>query len=106
MLSLKVWEGHKVSSPCRPITITDSYEKAKKSPTRQGEEATFNNTAYTYENGASLGGAFTCKRFLTDTNGNTNSIAEGTLFWDVTPTEANAGPVICVGHFTLGQPMF
>jgi hypothetical protein len=30
---------------------------------------TFNNTAYTYENGASLGGAFTCKRFLTDSKG-------------------------------------
>jgi hypothetical protein len=67
---------------------------------------TFNNTPYTYENGASLGGAFTCKRFLTDTSGNTNSIAEGTLFWDVTPTEVNVGPVVCVGHFTLGKPMF
>ena len=67
---------------------------------------TFDNTTYTYQNGASLGGAFTCKRFLTDTSGNTNSIAEGLLFWDALPSATNTGPIICVGHFTLGQPMF
>jgi hypothetical protein len=67
---------------------------------------TFNNTPYSYENGDSLGTAFTCKRFLTDTNGNTNSIVEGILAWDVIPTGTNAGPIVCVGNFTLGQPMF
>jgi hypothetical protein len=67
---------------------------------------TFSNTPYTYENGDSLGTAFTCKRFLTDTNGNTNSIVEGAMSWDVTPTGTNTSPVVCVGNFTLGQPMF
>ncbi len=67
---------------------------------------TFSNTRYTYENPDSLGTAFTCKRFLADTNGNTNTIVEGTLSWDVTPTVTNAGPIVCVGNFTLGQPMF
>jgi hypothetical protein len=67
---------------------------------------TFNNTTYTYENGDSLGTAFTCKRFLSDTNGNTNAIVEGILAWDVTPTGTNVAPVVCVGNFTLGQPMY
>jgi hypothetical protein len=67
---------------------------------------TFSNTPYTYENGDSLGAAFTCKRFLADTNGNTNTIIEGAISWDVIPTGTNASPVICVGNFTLGKPMF
>jgi hypothetical protein len=67
---------------------------------------TFNNTPYSYENSASLGAAFTCKRFLTDTNGNRNTFIEGMLSWDVTPTGTNTGPVLCIGNFTLGQPMF
>jgi hypothetical protein len=67
---------------------------------------TFSNTPYTYENGDSLGTAFTHKHTLTDTNGNTLSFAEGTLAWDVIPTGTNAGPMVCVGSFTLGQPMF
>lgn len=67
---------------------------------------TFSNTPYTYENPDSLGTAFTCKRFLSDTNGNTNTIVEGAMSWDVTPTGTNAGAVVCVGNFTLGQPMF
>jgi hypothetical protein len=67
---------------------------------------TFSNTTYTYQNGDSLGTAFTHKHTLTDTNGNTLSFAEGTLAWDVIPTTANTGPMVCVGHFTLGKPMF
>jgi hypothetical protein len=67
---------------------------------------TFSNTPYTYQNGDSLGTAFTHKHFLTDTNGNTISFAEGTLAWDVIPTQGNTGPKVCVGNFTLGQPMF
>jgi hypothetical protein len=67
---------------------------------------TFNNTPYSYENSASLGAAFTCKRFLTDTSGNTNTFVEGMLSWDVTPTGTNTCPVLCIGNFTLGQPMF
>jgi len=67
---------------------------------------TFSNTPYTYENGESLGASFTCKRFLIDTNGNTNMFIDGTLFWDVIPTGTNVAPVLCSGHYTLGQPMF
>jgi hypothetical protein len=67
---------------------------------------TFSNSPYTYQNSASLGAAYTCKRFLTDTNGNTNSFIEGTLFWDVTPTGVSPASILCVGTFTLGQPMF
>jgi hypothetical protein len=68
---------------------------------------TFDNTLYAYGGtGHAIGAAFTCKRFLTDTNGNTYSIVEGTLSWDVTPTGTNVAPVVCVGNFTLGQPMF
>jgi hypothetical protein len=67
---------------------------------------TFSNTPYTYESGESLGASFTCKRFLIDSNGNTNMFIDGTLFWDVIPTGTNVAPVLCSGHFTLGQPMF
>ena len=67
---------------------------------------TFSNTHYTYENGDSLGTAFTYKHFLTDTSGDTNSIVEGILAWDVTPSGTNVAPLVCVGNFTLGQPMF
>jgi hypothetical protein len=67
---------------------------------------TFDNTTYSYENGDSLGTAFTYKHFLTDNNGNTNSMVEGTLAWDVIPTGTNPAPMVCVGNFTLGQPMF
>jgi hypothetical protein len=67
---------------------------------------TFNNTAYSYENGDSLGTAFTCKRFLSDTNGNTNAMVEGILAWDVIPTGTNGAPKVCVGNFTLGRPMY
>ncbi|HEY3854036.1 MAG TPA: hypothetical protein VGO67_06555 [Verrucomicrobiae bacterium] len=67
---------------------------------------TFSNTPYTYQNGDSLGAAFTCKRFLSDTNGNTNVIVEGTMSWNVTPTGTNPASVLCTGNFTLGQPMF
>jgi hypothetical protein len=67
---------------------------------------TFSNTPYTYQNSDSLGTAFTHKHTLTDTNGNTISFAEGTLAWDVIPSTGNTGPMICVGHFSLGQPMF
>ena len=84
-------------------TVTNASQTEQR---RVDQVYNFSNTPYTYQNGPSLGGAFTHKHFLVDTNGNTNSFAEGTIFWDVTPTQANTGPVICVGHFTLGPPMF
>ena len=66
---------------------------------------TFKDTLYTYDNSGSLGGSFTCKRFLVDTSGNTNIFIDGTLFWDVIPTGTNVAPILCAGHFTLGQPI-
>jgi hypothetical protein len=67
---------------------------------------TFSDTFYTFQSSESLGASFTCKRFLVDTNGNTNMFIDGRLFWNVTPTGANVAPVLCSGQFTLGQPMF
>jgi hypothetical protein len=67
---------------------------------------TFDNTTYSYENPDSLGTAFTYKHFLTDSDGNTNSIVDGILAWDVTPTGTNTSSMVCIGNFTLGQPMF
>jgi hypothetical protein len=84
-------------------TVTNATQTEQR---RVDQVYTFSNTPFNYQNGASLGGAFTHKHFLTDSSGNTNSMAEGTLFWDAISTRANQGPVICVGHFTLGQPMF
>jgi len=66
----------------------------------------FSSTTYTYENSDSLGLAFTCKRFLSDTNGNLNTFVDGTMSWDVTPTGTNNGSLLCIGDFSLGQPMF
>jgi len=66
---------------------------------------TFSNTTYTYENPDSLGGAFTCKRFLVDSAGNTNTFVDGTMSWDVTPTGTNSGSLLCIGDFSLGQPV-
>jgi len=66
---------------------------------------TFANSLYTYHNSGSLGGSFTCKRFLVDSSGDTNMLIDGTLFWDVIPTGTNLAPILCAGHFTLGQPI-
>jgi hypothetical protein len=66
---------------------------------------TFNDSLYTYNNSGSLGASFTCKRFLVDASGDTNLFVDGTLFWDVTPTGTNVAPILCAGHFTLGQPI-
>jgi hypothetical protein len=65
----------------------------------------FANSLYTYHNSGSLGGSFTCKRFLVDSSGDTNLFVDGTLFWDVIPTGTNVAPILCAGQFTLGQPI-
>jgi|SRR5579872_2506835 len=64
---------------------------------------TFNASPFTESNPDSVGAAFTTKRFLVDSAGNTNMFIEGTISWDAQLTN---GPVLCIGNFTLGQPMF
>jgi len=66
---------------------------------------TFHDTLYTYQSSGSLGGSFTCKRFVVDSSGDTNLFVDGTLFWDVIPTGTNVAPILCAGHFTMGQPI-
>jgi len=66
---------------------------------------TFNNSTYTYANSDSVGAAFTYKSFV-KRGKETNAVVTGTMSWDAIPTEANAGPVVCTGTFSLGRPMF
>ncbi len=66
---------------------------------------TFNGSQYTDSNPDSVGAAITTKRFLVDSAGNTNMFIEGQISWDVQPQGTN-GPILCIGNFTLGRPMF
>jgi len=66
---------------------------------------TLENSIYTHSNPDSIGSAFVTKRFLTDTNGNTLARIEGTMSWGVVPQGTN-GTIMCIGHFTLGKPLF
>jgi hypothetical protein len=67
---------------------------------------TFDNSEYTYSNSDSVGAAFTYKRFMKGARGVTNAIIEGSMSWEVIPTGTNTSPVLCIGTFTLGRPMF
>jgi hypothetical protein len=92
----------------QPANLLGRYSVTNASLTEQRRvDQIYNvaNSLYTYHNSGSLGGAFTSKRFLADTSGDTNMIVEGTLFWDVIPTGTNNAPILCAGHFTLGQPI-
>jgi hypothetical protein len=66
---------------------------------------TFDNSTYTYANGDSVGAAFTYKSFVKEGK-ITNAIITGTMSWDVTPTGTNSKPIVCIGTFSLGKPMF
>lgn len=66
---------------------------------------TFDNSEYTYSNSDSVGAAFTYKRFVTGPKGITNAIINGTMSWSVIPTGTNTSPILCIGTFSLGQPM-
>jgi hypothetical protein len=66
---------------------------------------TFDNSAYTYANGDSVGAAFTYKDFF-KSGATTNAIIDGTMSWSVTPTGTNTRPGLCTGNFSLGRPMF
>jgi hypothetical protein len=66
---------------------------------------TFGNSTYTYANGDSIGAAFTYKDFFKEGTA-TNAIINGTMSWNSTPTGTNTRPVLCIGDFSLGRPMF
>ena len=66
---------------------------------------TFDNSTYTYSNGDSVGAAFTVKT-LARQGKITNAVISGTMSWSVTPTGTNTRPIVCLGTFSLGRPMF
>jgi hypothetical protein len=67
---------------------------------------TFDNSKYTYANSDSVGAAFTFKKFTKAAKGMTNAAISGTMSWSVIPTGSNTSPILCIGTFSLGRPMF
>jgi hypothetical protein len=61
-------------------------------------------TKYTFENDDSVGISMTAKN-IAITNGVTNAVISGRMSWGVQPQGTN-GPIVCIGSFSLGQPMF
>ena len=57
------------------------------------------NTTYTSFNTHSMGSAFTVKRFLTDTNGNTQVTVEAQMSWIANPSGTN-GTRLCTVNFS------
>ena len=67
---------------------------------------TFDDSLYTYSNSDSVGSAFTYKHYVKAAKGVTNAVINGTMSWAAIPTGTNTSPVLCVGTFSLGRPMF
>jgi hypothetical protein len=67
---------------------------------------TFDDSLYTYSNSDSVGSAFTYKHYVKGAKGVTNAVINGTMSWAAIPTGTNTSPVLCVGTFSLGRPMF
>jgi hypothetical protein len=65
---------------------------------------TSENSIYTFDNDDSVGLSMTAKSFAI-TNGTTNAVISGTMSWGVAPQGTN-GPILCIGKFSLGQPLF
>jgi len=65
---------------------------------------TDNNSTYTFDNDDSVGGSMTSK-YLVTTNGMTNAMISGMMSWGVAPRGTN-GPILCIGKFSTGQPLF
>jgi hypothetical protein len=65
---------------------------------------TSNGSTYTFGNNDSVGLSITTKTFSI-TNGVTNAMISGSMSWGVEPQGTN-GPILCIGNFSLGQPMF
>jgi hypothetical protein len=83
------------------IAVTNAMQSAQK---RIDYVYTSNNSTYTFDNDDSVGAAMTTKSFVI-TNGSTNAILSGAISWGVEPQGTN-GPILCIGNFSLGQPMF
>jgi hypothetical protein len=66
---------------------------------------TFDNSTYTYANSDSVGAAFTYKSLVKEGK-ITNAVINGTMSWDVTPTGTDTKPIVCIGTFSLGRPVF
>jgi hypothetical protein len=66
---------------------------------------TLDNSRYTFSNPDSVGLCLTHKVNVTPTNGFANTIITGNMSWGVAPQGTN-GPIVCIGTFTLGQPMY
>lgn len=62
-------------------------------------------STYTFDNDDSVGLCLTHKVNVTPTYGYANSSITGNMSWGVEPQGAN-GPIVCIGTFTLGQPMY
>ena len=65
---------------------------------------TSSGSTYTFGNNDSVGLSITTKNFAI-TNGVTNAMISGSMSWGVEAQGTN-GPIICVGNFSLGQPLF
>jgi len=66
---------------------------------------TFDNSAYTFNNPDSVGLCLTHKLNANATNGNANASITGNMSWGVAPQGTN-GAIVCIGTFSLGQPMY
>ncbi|HEX4119576.1 MAG TPA: hypothetical protein VH619_03020 [Verrucomicrobiae bacterium] len=67
---------------------------------------TFDNSEYTYSNSDSVGAAFTYKHYVKVSNKLTNAVIQGSMSWAAIPTGTNTSPILCIGTFSLGKPMF
>jgi len=61
------------------------------------------NTTYTSYNSHSMGSAFTVKRFLTDTNGVTQTVIEAQMSWIANPSGTN-GTKVCTANISTSTP--
>jgi len=66
---------------------------------------TFDNSTYTFDNDDSIGLSLTHKVNVTPTNGFANTSITGNMSWGVAPQGTN-GPMVVIGAFSLGQPMY
>lgn len=66
---------------------------------------TADNSSYTFDNDDSVGLCLTHKINVTPTNGYVNTSITGKMSWGVEPQGTN-GPILCIGTFSLGEPMY